>query len=307
MKISIHIKYCLFLALILRGPFSVAQTTLQVVTKTVEKTLAYKPGFSMNIDAEKADITLKANPNIKEVSVKMDLISKNPNLQSAKQDIDALKYIVETQGKTIYLRNYIGIEKGGAKPTSDLKTRYTIEVPAEMIVSIKNNFGKLNVSGLRSKVMLITEFCKTILTDIKGEMFINSRLGDIDGRGLEGKISVQSNRSDLFLSMTKGECAITAQYGKINIETDKTFTQLSIKADKAEVHFLPPPATAINYDLEAEYGKVILPQKLTPKYIEKTDKKEKVNFNHFDTGSDKKKTTLGVYIQTSFSSIEIRN
>jgi Putative adhesin len=307
MKISIHIKYCLFLAFILRGGISFAQTTLQVVTKTVEKTLTYKSGFSLNIDAEKAEITLKANPNAKEISVKMELISKNPNLQDAKKDIDAIKYVAENQGKIVYLRNYIGIEKGAAKPTSDLKTRYTIEVPSEMAVSIKNNFGKLNVSGLRSKMMLITEFCKTTLTDIKGEMSINTRLGDIDGRGLEGKISVQSNRSDLFLSMTKGECAIMAQYGKVNIETDKTFTQLSIKADKAEVHFLPPPATAINYDLEAEYGKVILPQKLTPKYIEKTDKKEKVNFNYFDVGSDKKKTTMGVFIQTSFSSIEIRN
>jgi Putative adhesin len=307
MKIIIHIKYCLFLALILRGSLSVAQTTLQVVTKTVEKTMAYKPGFSLNIDAEKAEITVKANPNAKEISVKIDLISKNPNLQDAKKDIDAIKYVAENQGKTVYLRNYIGIEKGSAKPTSDLKTRYTIEVPAEMSVSIKNNFGKLNVSGLRNKVMLITEFCKTILTDIKGEMFINTRLGDIDGRGLEGKISVQSNRSDLFLSMSKGECAITAQFGKINIETDKTFTQLSIKADKAEVHFLPPPATAINYDLEAEYGKVILPQKLTPKYIEKTNKKEKVNFNHYEPGSISSKTTMSVYILTSFSSIEIKN
>ncbi len=307
MKIIIHIKYALFLALILRGPLAHTQTTVQVVTKSVDKTLPYKAGFSLNIDAEKADITLKANPNVKEINVKMELISKNPNLQNAKQDLDALKYIVETQGKTVYLRNYIGIEKGSAKPTSDLKTRYTIEVPSEMVVSVKNNFGKLNVSGLRNKVMLITEFCKTTLTDIKGEMSINTRLGDIDGRGLEGKISVQSNRSDVFLSMAKGECAITAQYGKINIETDKTFTQLSIKADKAEVHFLPPAATAINYDLEAEYGKVILPQKITPKYIEKSDKKEKVNFSYYDVGSDKKRTTLGVFIQTSFSSIEIKN
>jgi Putative adhesin len=307
MKIIIHIKYALFLALILRGPLVHTQTTVQVVTKTVEKTLPYKIGFSLNIDAEKADITLKASPNAKEISVKMELISKNPNLQDAKKDIDAIKYVAENQGKIVYLRNYIGIEKGSAKPTSDLKTRYTIEVPAEMAVSIKNNFGKLNVTGLRSKVILITEFCKTILTDIKGEMSINTRLGDIDGRGLEGKISVQSNRSDLFLSMTKGECAITAQYGKINIETDKTFTQLSIKADKAEVHFLPPPATAIAYDLEAEYGKVILPKKITTKYLEKTDKKEKVNFSYYDIGASKNKTTMAVFIQTSFSSIEIKN
>ena len=307
MKINIHIKYCLFLAFILRGGISYAQTTLQVVTKIVEKTLPYKTGFSLNIDAEKADITLKANPNAKEISVKMEFISKNPNLESAKTDIDAIKYVAENQGKNVYLRNYIGIEKGSAKPTSDLKTRYTIEVPAEMTVSVKNNFGKLNVSGLRNKVMLITEFCKTTLTDIKGEMSINTRLGDIDGRGLEGKISVQSNRSDVFLSMAKGECAITAQYGKINIETDKTFTQLSIKADKAEVHFLPPAATAITYDLEAEYGKVILPQKITPKYIEKSDKKEKVNFRYNETGLKNSKTTLAVYILTSFSSIEIKN
>jgi hypothetical protein len=277
MKIKYYISIPLIAFQILRGGNVTAQTTVQVVTKTIEKTFAAGKDISLNLDAERA-----------------------------KKDLNALKYISEMMGKTLYLRNYIAIEKGEAKPQSELKARYTLTIPTHMSLSVKNTFGKLTIEGIESKVSIFTEFCKTQLTDIQGIIAINSRFGDISGVDIAGNISIESNRSDMQLYLKSGACAIVAQYGTLKIEADKTVTQVNIKADRSEVHFWQPPATAILYDLESNYGKVLLPSTLSKaNFSEKNTTKEKTNFRYFAPDALSKQISLSVFIQTTFNNINI--
>jgi phage-related protein len=297
---KIYIKIIPLLLLILRGDISIAQTTVQVVTKTIEKVLPYKSGNTVNIDAEKAEVTLKTDAKLKQITIKIELISKHPTLETAKKDLDAMKYITEAMGNNIYIRNYVAIAKGSEKPSSDLKTRYFIVVPPDAAVSIKNNFGKLNVSDLKSKLNIVVEFCKTILTDIKGDITINARLGDIEANRLDGNIKIQSNRSDITLSILKGSCDIQAQYGKIRVDADRAFTRLNVKAEKADVYFSPPTGLSVAYLLDAEYGKVLMPKTLNIKYLEKSKTREKVDYKQTAYRSE-------VSVLTTFGTIEIGN
>jgi hypothetical protein len=288
------------LLLQLRGGQSNAQTTVQVVTKTIEKRLPYKTGNAVNIDAEKAEVTLKTDAKLKQVNIKIELISKHPTLEIAKKDLDAMKYITEVIGNTVYIRNYVAIAKGSEKPSSDLKTRYFIVVPPDAAVSLKNNFGKLYISDLNNKLNIVAEFCKTVLNDIKGDISINARLGDIEANRLDGNIKIQSNRSDITLSILRGVCDIQAQYGKIRIDADRTFTKLNVKAEKADVYFSPPIGMNMTCFLDAEYGKVILPKSLNVKYLEKSKAREKVRFQQNPSQTE-------ATIFTTFGTIQIEN
>ncbi len=305
MKYLFYIKTALILGLILRGGISDAQTVLQVVTKSVERTVNCPMGFSLNVDAEKADITLKAMPNIKEIKLKLELISKHPNLQNAKTDIDAMKYLINTSGKTIYIRNYVGIEKNSPKPNAELRVRYTLFIPNYTTVSIKNNFGKLNISDLKANLNLTAEFCKTSLANVKGNMMLNVVLSDVQGTGLEGDIRLQSSRSDIQLSILRGTCDINAVSGKIRIDGDADLSKLTINAQKADVFFMPPIANYMTYNLEAGFGKVILPSKIKLTYSEKSKNKEKISFNHHEPIANKKTGRSEITILTAFSNIEI--
>ena len=70
-------KILLFL-LLLNSLFSDAQTTLQVVTKSVEKTLPAPVGTLLNLDAEKADVTLRTDSRSRDVTIKIELIARHP-------------------------------------------------------------------------------------------------------------------------------------------------------------------------------------------------------------------------------------
>jgi Putative adhesin len=297
-------KTLLFIFFLGVGCHLTAQTVVQVVTKNIERTMAYTQGMVLNIDAEKADIFIKSEPNTKDIKIKLDLIAKHPQLETAKKDMEALKYVADLLGKTVYLRNYIAVAKGSEKPSSDLRARYTISIPPDMAVSIKNNFGKLYVTDLTNKLNIVVEFCKTALTDIKGTITINTRFGDVEGNRLDGNIAIESNRSDLKLSNLRGMCAIKAQYGKININTDKDISKLSIVSDKADVFFTPHDNISANFNLETDYGKITLPKTWSIHYTDKTNTHEKLLFQRLYKQTD---TKSDISIKTTLSSIFLSN
>ena len=284
---------------ILRGTPVTAQTTVQVVTKTHEKSIAYSTGFLISIDAEKAEITIKTDASLKEVKIKMDLIAKHPQIETAKKDLENLKYVMETLGKTIYLRNYVAINKGSEKPLSDLRARYTILLPPNAPVSIKNNFGKLNITDLKSKLSIVSEFCKTQLDNVAGEIAINAKYGEILGNNINARIAIVSVRTDINLAVQKGVCDIKAQYGKIRVDADRTLTMLKIEAEKADVKVTPPEGN-VAYNLDAEYGKVMTPKGSNLKYSEKNKARERINWTPQNAQST-------INVTTSFGTIEIEN
>ena len=294
------IKKTLFLLLILRGPIFLinAQTVLQVVSKNVDKMLDFKADNALEINVEKADLTIKswASPQVK---IQVELLAKHPQLDIAKQDLNALKFVAEKVGKTIYIRNYVAIDKGHDKPTSDLRAIITVWLPADAPISIKNNFGKNNIQQYNGRIDLNSEFCKTKLSQLKGELMINTRFGDLEGDNLNGKLTITSNRSNLTLRILRGPTLINATYGKIIVETDRTLTTLTVNGDKADVDISNPRNAAINYFLTADYGTISTPKALNFNYLENSKNRKRANLQTLAT-------TSKVAISTSFGSILIQ-
>jgi Putative adhesin len=293
------LKNLIVCLLLLRGGILTAQTTLQVVTKTIEKTLPCPVGMAFNLDAEKADITLRTDPQSREIKVKIELMARHPQLEVAKKDIAAMKAVTETIGKKIYIRNYIAVEKGAAKPTADLRARYSVSVPPDLFITLKNTFGKLSASDLTNKLDITAEFCKIHLQNINAQTILNTRFGDLEAIQLDGKTTISSHRTDMDLKFLKGACVVHAQFGKIHINADKTLSLLSVTAEKTDIVFDPPDdAARFGYNLNAEYGTVKTPPKLNFTYPEKSKQRERAQL----TG---KTVAAMVNIQTSFGQITI--
>jgi Putative adhesin len=283
---------------ILRGGLVIGQTTLQVVTKIVDKSFTCAAGAVFSLDAEKADLTFKTDAKTREVKLHIELIARHQKLESAKTDINALKLVTENMGGKIYIRNYVAIEKGAAKPTSDLRVRYVVTLPPDLIVVLKNTFGKLNIADLTNKLDITADYCKTQVANSKGQITLNTRFGSIEGDGLDGKIAITSHRTDIDLKLLRGGCAINAQFGKININAAPTLSFLSIKAEKSDVNFGPAEdAAKFGYTLTSEYGTVKTPAKLNFTYSEKSKQREQASFNN--------KSAVSVNIQTTFAQIVI--
>lgn len=276
MKNSLFIK-CLTILLL----FSIdvqAQNILEVVTKKIEKTLDFFDDYKLNIEGEKADVLVNTWSESK-VKVELELVSKHTDIEVAKQDIEVIKYVIETRGNIIFIQNSMEIDEKGKKPRSSLHAHYVITIPEQCPLNLKNHFGNADINDLKKQVIINSEYCKIKLTNIEGDISIETRFGDVVGVGLAGNVSILSARSDITLTRLKGSIDIQAKYGLIKIDADKSLIDLNIVAEKSDVMFLNPAAETYSFNLTAHYGKINVPKNMEFNFKEKSPQVNKAELN----------------------------
>lgn len=288
-------------ALVFGAVVGYSQTMLQVVTKTIEKTFPYKNGYELNIEGEKAEIVVRTWDR-NEVKVLLEIVAKHPDREVAKADIDKMSYSTEQHGNMIYFRNYLEKKNAGAKPASEVKAVYTITLPADCPVYLKNNFGLTQVSDLNRELTINSEFSKINLENIRGKLGVTSRFGDIEGRDIDGEVVFATRRSDITLYDIKGNWNINAQYGILKFFTNPSpeLLSLNIEAEKSDVYFFDPQPNFYGYTLTAHYGNITAPRDLKFNYLENSDQLKKAIFSS-QIG------TSNISIKISFGDIVIRN
>lgn len=274
-------------------------TTFKVITEVVEKQFKYQPGFEVNIEGQNAEIVVETWDQ-NEVKVIIELISKHPDQAIAERDIEALQFDITQHGQMIYFRNFIKPNAGKPEPEAQLKALYTVTLPSECPVYLKNNFGNASISNLSSLLRLNAEFTNILLQNLQGTTFINSRFGDITGYNLGGEMTIDTRRSDITLHNLSGKVNINSYYGIIKLFTDKSLVQLNIDANKSDVYFFDPNPTAYGYTLTAHYGTITAPSDLKFNFLENNTKLKKAVFQP-------SKEMATVSIKISFGNIVIRN
>lgn len=256
-----------------------AQTTqqLHLITKTMEKSFTYQDGYEVNIEGEKADVFIDTWDK-KEISIKLELSARHPDKAIAEADLEKIKYIAKRVKNKIYLRNYISEGEGIEAPTSNLDAQYTIYVPEECPVYLKNYFGVSNVSNLTNQFRFFGEFSQVGMKNMSGNLDLTSRFGDINGKVLNGIVSVDSRRSDITLEQIQGSYNIKAEYGVVRILSGQGLLDLNIDADKSDVYLFDKKLLDYGYVLNTQHGEVRFPSDLKLEFIENSDEVKKLQF-----------------------------
>ncbi len=249
-----HLKY-LTLFIILAHNIT-AQTTVQVVTKHIEKT--FSGSQTLTIEAEKADIEVVTWGG-QEIKVEIDLIAKHPDRRVASNDLETMRYVADKMNKDVFLRNYLLIKDEKAKPMSNLKAKYTVKVPEGMKVTIQNSFGKISVKGKLKLLKIKTDFCIVELIDGEGKTELTTHYGEINTQNINGIMTITSERTDLIINELAGRCSINSQYGKINIGGLANLKKLTIEAKKSEINLNKISLNSHAFRLTTTYGKLVLP------------------------------------------------
>lgn len=252
-----HSVFRILGVLLLAGQLS-AQTTLQVVTKNIRKTVLWKPGMELVVSGEKADVLVVPTDSAS-VIVSAELSAKHPSLDTATTDVAAWQFVVNTVGKKIYVRAYVGLDPKKPQPRSNFKATLVVQVPKACPVNLSNKFGKAKLEHLDGAVALNGEFCNFQLTDLQGNVDVESRYGQVEGAELRGAVGIRSKRTDVTLSQLAAPCRIDAEYGTLSIRADSTAGNLTIVGDKSNVNLQLPPRPHHNVQVRAQYGQVTAP------------------------------------------------
>lgn len=237
------------------------QAVLQVVTKKIEKSFAYKQGYEVNIEGEKADVSIQTWDK-NEIRIELELIAKHKDQAVAIKDIEALKYLAQRVKNKVYLRNYVSTEKDAPKPSAALSARYVITLPEDCPVYLKNHFGEANISNLTNSLRVNSEFSSIGLENIQGTVDLQSRFGDIIGDLIDGQVKINSRRSDILLTNISGSYDITSHYGVIRIFAEDQLLKLNLNATHSDVYFYNPNPSFYSYNLAANQGNINVPEDL---------------------------------------------
>jgi hypothetical protein len=275
---------------------ALAQTTLQVVSKNIEKTVSWKPGMELIVNGEKAEVIVMPSDST-QISVQAELSAKHPNIDTAQADVDTWQFIVNTVGKKIYLRSYIGVKAGKRAPVSNMRARILIRTPRSCPVNLANRFGRAKLENLEGAVVLSGYFCSFDLQSLGGELRIDSEHGSVEGRDLKGTVDIKGKRADVTLQNTSGDCDIQAEYGMVKISTDQQTGNVRIAGQMTDVTLLTPDSITHNYRLKSRYGSIQAPEKFDKSGS--TDKEHNATYN-----TQNNKATIDV--ETSFGVIKIQ-
>lgn len=270
-----------------------AQGTLQVVTKSIDKT--FDRTSSIKIEAEKADIELNVWSGDK-IKVSIDLTAKHPNRKDAQNDLEMMKYVAEKFGNVLVLRNYIQIENAKNKPVSNLKAKFVISVPEQMMVSIQNSFGKININGKFKQLQLKTDFCNTELKNVSGIIKLDSHYGEINAHDLSGKVELKSDRTEINLTKISEDFTIIGNFLKLFINSVSNLQRLKIEAQKSEISLEGIFIKNHHFHLVSEYGKLKVPPNFVSSHLKN---KETATFNENIAST--------ISISNSFGTISIEN
>jgi hypothetical protein len=288
-------KYSQWLIPLLSGLFLInqakAQTTLQVVTKTIEKTFTITP--NLVIEAEKADIEIIAWEK-EEIQAKIELIAKHPDKGIAKNDLEMMRYVADKISDKVLLRNYLVVKSNADKPASNFKAKYVIHLPENLQVSIQNSFGKVFVQGKYLQLNVRAEFCVLDLQKVEGNARLETYYGEVHSKNFNGITAIKSERSELFFQQLSGAYTISAQYGKIEIESVANLKSLTINGKKTEI-ILKVPLQNHGFNVESRYGKMSLPDGF--KWLQNTDNTKAATYNLSAISK--------ISIQNSFGNISI--
>ncbi|MBV6653752.1 MAG: hypothetical protein KI786_08355 [Mameliella sp.] len=284
-KISLlltRVSACLLIAFVfssLNHTNLFAQTTnLHVITKKLDKTFQYRDSYEVNIEGEKADVSIETWSK-NEIYLSVEFTAKHPDKATAEADIEKIKYIAERVRNKIYIRNYISVAEGEPQPNANLSARYIVKVPEECPVYLKNYFGTANVINLAKRFRYQGEFSPVGLENVQGSIDLTTRFGDISGKALDGDVTISSRRSNVVLEEIKGRYSINASYGDVRILSASTgLLDLNIIGTKSNIFLFDPKLLDYSYALTAQNGNIYFPSNLRMEFLKNTEEIKKVEF-----------------------------
>lgn len=246
---------------------------LEVVTKTIEESYKYQPGFEVAVEGEKAEIFVETwdEPSI---SVRIEMTARHAQLETAREEIENLSFSIEQVKNKIYLQN--GRKNPDLKPASRITVHYYITLPEECPVYVKNHFGAANISNLRNRLRIFGEYSQININNVTGLMDIRTRFGDIFGEKLDGNVTINARRSDITLEDFGGNFTINAQYGQLKLRPNASLAGLQVTADQSDVVLLDGIGDLFSYTLTSTHGDIAVPTELRVSILESTDEVQRI-------------------------------
>lgn len=238
---------------------TMAQTQVQVVTKTIEKELPYADGQPIRLMAQKADVIVRGW-NRPVVSIRLRLIAKHPDRAVAERELAYHQYTLQATGTGLDLANRFVIPQAAGKLKSQLKAVFEVNVPARSQLTINDAFGDISLTDWAGEGSVNLEFGRLTLEEVGGRLTIASEYADIDGRQVNAVLTGKTQKAEVSLRGLGGTVKLYCKYGKLVIWPNAaTLDGLQVDAAGTEIMVIPKRIEEYQYVVQSAYSTVQVP------------------------------------------------
>jgi len=245
------------LVILLFPTLSHTQEVLEVVTKSIQKSMPFELGSEVIIEGEKADVYLSTWDKNR-VAVYLDLVASHPDKAQAEADLAQMDYELVKDGRKIRIKNFV--KEGVEKTASQIEAKYTILLPQSCPVNLSNVFGSAQVRDLANALVVNAAYCELKLTNLRGFIDINTAFGDIKGNRISGNVRIKSAWTDMDIAQAGGDWNIESEQGIIRIDASASFANFNMKTEQTEIFIINPAVGLFNYEILAGLSDLDLPK-----------------------------------------------
>ena len=237
-----------------------SQTKVEVITKTIEDQFRYNAGYTLRIEGNSANITIKSW-NQKEIKIIMQLISKGLTKAVAEKELGYQKYVIDQINETYVIRNYLLLPAGLEKLSTIQETKIDVLIPEKVTLDLKNAFGNTSIQGLTGKLEIENEYGDLVLEEIEGEALVNSTFGDLKIDTYDGSFTGSLEHTSSDIETFSGTATIKTNLGDLRWKNSGDLRKLKITAEKSDVNLSlegTVPQT-FYWQLKTKYGEIEFP------------------------------------------------
>ena len=247
------------LLLLLFAQYGVAQTKVQVVSKTIERELTDVNRLVINVN--KAYLVVKGW-NKPSVGLTVRFVAKHPDRAVAEREVDYLSYDLRTQNGVAELTNRYTIPQTSGKLQSTLSVTLELLVPQRCAVAITSSFGDMDLSDLAGEVNVKYEFGKLTINNVTGKTTATSAYGDLEATNTAGQLTLKTEKANVLLRGLSGNATLQCRYGKLTIRPDADLSALTVTATRTDILLLPRRYDDFRYDVRNTYADILVPEAL---------------------------------------------
>jgi hypothetical protein len=205
------------LLVVTASPTHAASHGQEQVTRDFQKTLSLGAGQSFRIENKFGEIRIHGESG-RDLKISATIRTQADSHEQAQSFADRVQIDVQQTAQGVEVRTHYPEENRnwfGHKNVS-YSVDYEIAMPSDAPLVVKNSFGSVNATGVRSKSEFDNNHGSLNVRDTGAARLSNS-FGSIELSGAAGEASVTDNNGSVQVSQVKGALQLRNRFGSITV------------------------------------------------------------------------------------------
>ncbi|RDV15269.1 hypothetical protein DXT99_10940 [Pontibacter diazotrophicus] len=239
--------------------------------KTIDKTYKVSRSDMLNIENKFGKVHINTWDR-NEVHVKVDIIARCVTESMAQEILDKIKVLESREGSTISFRTRIEPMRVSGNNNKSFEVNYTISMPEENALTVKNTFGDVYLAALKGKADINVKHgalkCDRLSNSGNivtlaygsgscgyfngGSMDVS--YGDMNVEGANG-LQGSSKFSDFKIGSLGETMEMDVKYGTFAVNNiSKNIRKITLSSGFTPISLTFDPNTAFNFDVNVQFG-----------------------------------------------------